>query len=97
MIDMRYTFKSLFILSIWGCCLWACSEKLEVPKEPYGPGAEPLRIVVDRAQIPSPASGLPGTEVTIDASGLLPYQEELIFRFNGEQADRKSTRLNSSH
>lgn len=87
MIDMKYTFKSLFILSIWGCCLWACSEKLEVPKEPYGPGAEPLRIVVDRAQVPSPASGLPGTEVTINASGLLPYQDELIFRFNGEQAD----------
>ncbi|GGG91310.1 hypothetical protein GCM10007415_27380 [Parapedobacter pyrenivorans] len=87
MIDMRYTFKSLFILSIWGCCLWACSEKLEVPKEPYGPGAQPLGIVVDRAQMPSPATGLPGTEVTINASGLLPYEDELIFRFNGEGAD----------
>lgn len=84
---MKYTFKPLFILSIMGCSFWACSEKDDVPQEPYGPGAEPLGIVVDRAQPPSPGSGLPGTEVTINASGLLPYQDELEFRFNGEMAD----------
>src|SRR5690606_12162268 len=74
-------------LSIMGCSFWACSEKDDVPQEPYGPGAEPLGIVVDRAQPPSPGSGLPGTEVTINASGLLPYQDELEFRFNGAMPD----------
>ncbi|MGK6351263.1 IPT/TIG domain-containing protein [Parapedobacter sp. DT-150] len=83
---MKYTLKSLLSLSILGCCLWTCSEK-EVPGEPYGPSAESLGIVINRNQSASPATGLPGTEVTINASGLLPYREELVFRFNGELAE----------
>lgn len=85
---MKYkTLKSRVALVIFGCSLWGCAEKDGPLEEPYGPGAEPLGIVLNRAQAPSPAAGQPGTEVTISASGLLPYQDELVFRFNGETAE----------
>jgi len=67
----------------WLC--WSCNKE-NLLQEPYGPAKEPLGITMNRNQAPSPASGLPGTEVTIKASGLLPFREELIFRFNGEVA-----------
>ncbi|WP_257667481.1 DUF5008 domain-containing protein [Parapedobacter tibetensis] len=77
---------TLLTIGILGACLWSCSKE-EVLEEPYGTGKVPLGIEVNQNQAPSPASGLPGTEVTINAYGLLPFREELIFRFNGEQAE----------
>lgn len=64
----------------------ACSKKKEDFSEPYGQGKNPLGIVINSTQTPVPESGLPGTEVTIKATGLLPYKDKLIFRINGEDA-----------
>jgi len=77
--------KTIVVLGALGWCCWSCNKEM-VPVEPYGPGKEPLGITLNRNQTPTPASGLPGTEVTINASGLLPFREELVFRFNGELA-----------
>ncbi|HWK56442.1 MAG TPA: DUF5008 domain-containing protein [Parapedobacter sp.] len=83
---MQSIIKTIVVLATLGCCCWSCSKEM-IPEEPYGPGKEPLGITVNRNQAPTPASGLPGTEVTIKASGLLPFREELVFRFNGEIAE----------
>lgn len=84
---MTHSFKIACLFSLAGWGLWTCSEKETVPAEPYGPGKEPLGIVMNRNQTPAPASGLPGTEVTIHATGLIPFTEQLVFRFNGEMAE----------
>ena len=84
---MKFKLKIVFAFSLVGLCLWACSKRGDEFEEPYGPGKEPLGITVNRNQTPAPQSGLPGTEVTINASGLLPYREDLVFRFNGEVAE----------
>lgn len=63
-----------------------CSKTKENFSEPYGQGKSPLGIIINTAQIPVPESGLPGTEVTIKATGLVPYKDKLIFRINGENA-----------
>ena len=63
-----------------------CSKTEEEFSEPYVQGKSPLGIVINTAQMPVPESGLPGTEVTIKATGLLPYKDKLILRINGEQA-----------
>jgi len=63
----------------------SCTKTAEQFGEPYPEGKAPLGITIDRAQIPSPATGSPGTTVTIAAKGLLPYKDQLVFRFNGEE------------
>jgi len=65
----------------------SCTKSAEQFSEPYPEGKAPLGISIDRAQIPSPASGTPGTTVKIAAKGLLPYKDQIIFRFNGEEAE----------
>ncbi|MDM8174543.1 MULTISPECIES: DUF5008 domain-containing protein [Olivibacter] len=67
----------------------ACTKEAEQFSEPYPDGKAALGITVDRAKTPSPASGLPGIEVNIEAKGLLPHKDQLVFRFNGEQAEIK--------
>ena len=65
----------------------SCKEDLKFFGEPYEEGKAALGISIDRSQVPTPASGLPGTVVSIKASGLMQYKDQLIFRFNGEQGD----------
>lgn len=84
---MTNSFKIACLFSLAGLGLWTCSEKVSVPEAPYGPGKEPLGILINRSQTPTPANGLPGTEVTINATGLVPFSEQLVFRFNGEMAE----------
>jgi len=64
----------------------SCTKDAKEFGEPYPDGKAALGITIDRASIPSPASGLPGTEVSIQATGLLAYKDQLVFRFNGEEA-----------
>lgn len=93
-MTMKLNIAHIFTYGMLCLGLWSCS-KVEVPGEPYGPGKEPLGVTINRSQVPSPAAGLPGSEVTIAASGLLPFREELIFRINGELAEVVD--VNESH
>lgn len=86
MNDMKSHITSIFLCAAVTFLIAAC-EKNAVLEEPYGPSKEPLGITLNRNQTPIPARGVPGTEVTITASGLLQFKDELIFRFNGEQAE----------
>lgn len=65
----------------------SCTEDTKFFGEPYEEGAAGVGIAIDRTQVPVPASGTPGTVVSIKARGLLPYKDKLVFRFNGEQGD----------
>ncbi|MFC3196071.1 DUF5008 domain-containing protein [Parapedobacter deserti] len=75
----------LYTLLVIALCLGSCA-KDEVLEEPYGPGKKPLGIEIVNHGL-SPSLGLPGTEVTVSAFGLLPFKDELVFRFNGERAE----------
>jgi len=80
--------KAIITITITAFCMLmaGCSKTEEEFSEPYGQGKSPLGIVINTAQLPVPESGSPGTEVTIKATGLLPYKDRLILRINGEQA-----------
>lgn len=65
---------------------WGCEKKEKEFSEPYGQGKSPLGIKMDPLHLPTPSFGLPGTSVSISATGLSPYQDKLIVRFNGEDA-----------
>lgn len=81
-------FARLLLCVVCGATLLLAScKKNPVLEEPYGPAANPLGITLNPNQTPAPATGLPGTEVTITASGLSEFKDELIFRFNGERAE----------
>lgn len=64
-----------------------CGEEEQLFEEPYPQGKEPLGIKIDPAQAPHPASGTPGTIVSIKGTGMLEYKDKLVFMFNGEQAE----------
>lgn len=96
MNSMMYTYGGRAAQSV-GARLWAllllailaagCTKKDELFDEPYGTGKEPLGIEIDRFKPPVPASGLPGTTVSISGSGFLEFKDRIVFRFNGEEAD----------
>jgi len=67
----------------------SCNEETKFFGEPYVEGTAGIGITLDRTQVPVPASGKPGTEVFVRASGLMPYQDRLTFRINGEKAEIK--------
>lgn len=81
---ITYKFGLLIIASI-ALLGVSCTKDAEEFSAPYPDGKPPLDITIDRAKLPSPVAGLPGTEITIEASGLLAYKDELVFRFNGEE------------
>ncbi|WP_118195029.1 DUF5008 domain-containing protein [Albibacterium indicum] len=74
------------ILALTAMLFPACTKEVQHFDEPYGEGKSPLGIKINTTQVPVPERGLPGIEVTIKATGLLEYKDELIFRFNGEEA-----------
>ncbi|EDM33855.1 hypothetical protein PBAL39_03262 [Pedobacter sp. BAL39] len=74
------------IFSVFSLLLTGCTKEAEVYEEPYGQGKSPLGIKINTTQVPTPASGLPGTNLTISATGLMPYKDQIVFRVNGEQA-----------
>jgi uncharacterized delta-60 repeat protein len=93
-----YNMKKMTITAAFAAFLMlagGCSKKEEVFSEPYGQGKNPLGIVINTAQVPVPESGNPGVEVTIKATGLVPYKDKLILRINGEQAVVKEVTENS--
>lgn len=79
-ISKLLTFTAIVLLA-------ACKQEEKTFEEPYGEGKSPLGILINPTQVPSPVSGLPGTVVEIKATGLMQYKDEIVFRFNGEEAD----------
>jgi len=78
----------LFIGLILGLfSMVSCNEETKFFGEPYTDGEPGIGITIDRTQVPVPASGEPGTEVFVKASGLMPYKDRLTFRINGEKAE----------
>jgi hypothetical protein len=84
---MRISIKVIaIIISAFTMFMAGCSKEKEVFSEPYGEGKNPLGIKLNATQLPVPESGLPGSSISINVTGLLPYKDKLIFRINGEQA-----------
>lgn len=73
-------------LIMYAIFISSCQQKEEMFSEPYEEGKAPLGIVMNPAQVPVPASGLPGVTLTVKATGLAPYKDRLVFRINGEPA-----------
>lgn len=69
--------------------LAGCKKQKENFSEPYPQGKSPLGININATQVPVPEAGEPGTELSIKATGLIPYKDQLIFRINGEVATVK--------
>ncbi|SDM62537.1 protein of unknown function [Pedobacter steynii] len=67
--------------------LVSCKKAAEQFSEPYPVSTGGLGIKMDRVKPAQPAVGGPGTEVTVVATGMLPYKDRLVFMFNGEKAE----------
>ena len=83
---MKIKYIGLLVVLI-GIAISSCKEKEQVFPDPYSGGLDPLGIVVNRAQMPTPGGGQAGTTVTIAATGLMPHKDKLSFLFNGEEAE----------
>ncbi|WP_165922858.1 DUF5008 domain-containing protein [Anseongella ginsenosidimutans] len=80
--------KKTYLFLLAAMTLFAgCQEKDEIFEDPYAGGKEALGIKMDPNVPASPVGGLPGTEVTIRAAGLVPYKDQLEFAFNGTPAE----------
>lgn len=86
---MKFKYTSLAIV-FTGLLIGGCKDKGTIFENPYSGGKEALGIVTNAQQVPVPASGEVGTEVTIAATGLMKHKDELTFKFNGEEAVIKS-------
>src|SRR5690554_1008602 len=76
----------IVVLMMGAVFIAACQQKEDMFTEPYEEGKAPLGIVMNPAQTPIPASGLPGITVTVKATGLDAYKDRVVFRINGEPA-----------
>ena len=76
----------IVVLMMAAVFIAACQQKEDMFTEPYEEGKAPLGIVMNPAQTPIPASGLPGATVTVKATGLEAYKDQVVFRINGEPA-----------
>jgi hypothetical protein len=85
---MKLISDKIRIVAFIVCAIFvaSCQQKEELFSEPYEEGKAPLGIVMNPAQTPVPAFGLPGSSVTVKATGLAPYKDRLVFRINGEPA-----------
>lgn len=80
--------KKTYLFVLAALSLFAgCQEKEELYEDPYAGGKQALGIKMDPNVPASPAAGLPGTVITVQAGGLLPYKDQLRFAVNGTLAD----------
>jgi hypothetical protein len=82
---MKLKYTVLFIALV-GFLISSCKKGTTLYDNPYAGAKPPLGIVTDPQQVPVPASGIAGTTVSIAATGLLPYKDQLSFLFNGQTA-----------
>jgi len=91
---MKLKYTGLLIIAA-GLLMSSCKKHQQIFNDPYADAKPPLGISTDPQQIPVPASGNSGTEVTIQATGLEAYKDKLQFLFNGQQATIKSITASS--
>jgi len=84
---MKLKYTGLLIV-LAGLLVSSCKKQTTVFDNPYANAKSPLGIATDPQQIPVPASGTAGTQVTITATGLVDYYKagRLKFLFNGSEA-----------
>lgn len=73
---------------------YGCRQKEKIFQDPYEGGKAPLGIKFLK-EPPSLTTAPPGTVVSFKVTGLLPFRNQLIFSFNGQQAE--VTELDSQH
>lgn len=81
---IKYILSIFFLISL---TIQGCKKEEELGADPYGEGKEQLGIVISQTAPPVPAEGIVGTIVTVKATGLLRYKDQLSFLFNGEKAE----------
>jgi hypothetical protein len=84
---MKLKYTGLLIV-LAGLLVSSCKKQTTVFDNPYANAKSPLGIVTDPQQIPVPASGAAGIQVSITATGLVDYFKagRLKFLFNGSDA-----------
>jgi hypothetical protein len=80
---IKYILTIFFLISL---TIQGCKKEEELGEDPYGNGKQPLGIIISQTALPTPAEGIVGTTVTVKATGLMPYKDQLTFMFNGEKA-----------
>jgi len=75
------------IIAVLALALKGCKKVDTIYEDPYANPKTPLGITLDRAIAPSPSSGIAGTTVHFQATGLPAYKDHLTFLFNGEKAE----------
>lgn len=81
----KFTYILAFVFA--ALMVQSCKKETENYADPYSDGKSPLGIEISRTVAPVPAEGDPGTSVTFQAKGLVPYKDKLVFMFNGEVAE----------
>ena len=76
-----------YILFLVALAVFAgCKEEKEAFEDPYSGAKESLGIAISRDIDPQPASGRAGATVTVAATGLERYKDNIEFTFNGVPA-----------
>ena len=83
MKKIKYTLILFFLCAL---AIQGCKKGEELGSDPYADGKASLGIGISQTLLPVPSEGIVGTTVTVKATGLLPYKDQLIFMFNGEKA-----------
>jgi hypothetical protein len=83
MKKIKYMLIVFFLCSL---VIQGCKKEDELGSDPYADGKAALGIGISQTLPPVPAEGIVGTTVTVKATGLLPYKDQLSFMFNGEKA-----------
>ncbi len=76
------------LLVVAGMLMGSCKKQTTVFNDPYAGGKAALGISVNAQQLPVPAEGLAGTEVTISVTGAKTHYDKKVlkFLFNGQEA-----------
>jgi len=83
---MRKIKYMLIVFFLCSLVIQGCKKEEELGSDPYADGKAALGIGMSQTLPPVPAEGIVGTTVTVKATGLLPYKDQLTFMFNGEKA-----------
>jgi hypothetical protein len=80
-------YSYFLIIAVMALAVQGCKKTDTVYEDPYANPKPPLGIKLDRDVPPDPASGIAGTTVHFQATGLVPYKDKLSFLFNGEKGE----------
>ncbi|WP_421941249.1 DUF5008 domain-containing protein [Pedobacter sp.] len=75
------------IMFLFAIAIQGCKKEEELFEDPYADAKQSLGIKISETELPTPSSGIAGTEVTFKITGVLPYRDKLSFMFNGEKGE----------